>query len=49
MRGICDIRGCKNNEAGKKIHEEFEDLEEINICWECGNKILDAIARGVKE
>ena len=41
MRGACSIKGCLNNEAGKKLHEFFEGLEGINLCWGCGSKILD--------
>jgi hypothetical protein len=41
MRGVCSITGCEY----VKIHEDFEGVEGINICWNCGNKIL----KGLKE
>jgi hypothetical protein len=43
MIGNCSIKDCRNNESFKKIHESFEALEDFNICWECGSKILDAL------
>jgi hypothetical protein len=48
MRGNCSIKDCQNNESFKKIHESFEALEDINICWECGWKILDALKEEFK-
>lgn len=39
MRGICSIRDCEFTN-GAKIHEEFEAVEGINICWQCGDKII---------
>lgn len=44
MIGICSIKECDN----VKIHEVFEGLEGINICWNCGNKILEAIEKELK-
>lgn len=43
MRGICSV--C---EEASKINEYFEDLavdNNINICWQCGDKILKGLAK----
>ena len=40
MRGICEVRTCSNPNGTKKIHEDFEALK-YNVCWECGDKIID--------
>lgn len=42
MRGNCAIKGCSSEGVTVKIHELFEGCE-INICWQCGNVLLEAI------
>ena len=46
MRGRCSIVSCNTLD---KIHDIFEALEGINICWQCGNKILDVIDRVISD
>jgi len=48
MIGYCSIKDCQNNKSFKKIHESFEGLEDIIICWQCGGKILDALKEEFK-
>jgi hypothetical protein len=46
MRGNCSIKDCESNGMTTKIHEDFELAatdSNINICWRCGNKLLEAI------
>ena len=55
MIGVCSIDTCEMwiNKRTRitrkvipipiKIHESFEGLDGINICWHCGDKILKAI------
>ncbi len=57
MRGVCSIDSCEMRidkhtwitkkvvPVPNKIHESFEGLEDINICWHCGDKILKAIEK----
>jgi hypothetical protein len=43
MRGTCSV--CKET---TKINEYFEDSavdSNINICWQCGDKILNGLAK----
>lgn len=61
MRGVCSIDTCemridKHTRITKKvvpipikIHESFEGLDGINICWHCGDKILQAIEKELGE
>jgi hypothetical protein len=46
MRGNCSIKDCESNGMTIKIHEDFELAatdNNINICWRCGSKLLEAI------
>lgn len=48
MRGKCSINGCEYNEITVKIHEDFEwaaTNSNINICWGCGDKLLEAMEK----
>lgn len=45
MIGKCSINNCDN----VKIHEDFEGLRDINICWACGKKIIEALREGEEE
>lgn len=40
MRGICSISTCQFAGEGSKVHEAFEGVKELTICWDCGDKIL---------
>jgi hypothetical protein len=42
MRGRCSIQTCQNQ---SKINEYFENVNDINICWSCGDKILKGLAK----
>ena len=45
MRGVCNVNVCESarDKYATKIHEAFEGLEDFNICWSCGDKIIEAI------
>lgn len=44
MRGICSVTTCDpDKKFPTKIHEAFEGVKDFNICWSCGDKILEQI------
>ena len=45
MRGFCSIDTCSIKDEQRKMHETFEALDGINICWECGEKILAVLEK----
>lgn len=46
MRGICKINTCSAPNETRKIHEEFEALH-YGICWECGDKVIEALGENI--
>lgn len=47
MRGVCSIKNCIS-QGTVKISEDFESVAvdcNINICWSCGSKIINALAK----
>ena len=42
MRGQCDIESCNLAGETRKIHEDFEWFK-ANICWECGDQLIEII------
>jgi hypothetical protein len=42
MRLKCEIATCSNPDETRKAHEDFEALM-YNVCWECGEKIIETV------